>query len=107
MLSSGVPADGIDYLPAGAEYAQAGQHRPARRGGQQQPGATRDAQGRPARRERRELQRDVAVLAALGRGMRDRVQDGLPRLVRLDDLVDDPQGQRTGQPAGNLLVLGR
>ena len=47
------------------------------------------------------------MLAALARRGRDRVQDGLARLVRLDDLVDDPDGDRARQPADDLLVLGR
>src|SRR5215469_13938753 len=103
MLRSGVPADGIDYLPTGAEYARAGQDRSARRGlggaGRAATTATTDprSKGPVSQTGTAGLQRDVAVLAAHRRGMRDRIQDGLPRLVGLDDLVDDTQGHRSGQ----------
>ncbi len=44
--------------------------------------------------------------AALARGLGDRVQDSLPGLSRLDDLVDDAKRDRARQAADDLLMLG-
>ena len=46
------------------------------------------------------------MLAALVRGVHDRVENSLARLGGLDDLVYDTKGDRAGHPADNLLVLG-
>ena len=46
------------------------------------------------------------MLAARVRGVHDGVENSLPRFGGLDDLVYDAKGNRAGQPADDLIVLG-
>src|SRR5699024_5379327 len=50
-------------------------------------------------------ERDVAVLAASGRGLGQGGGDGRPGPRRLEDLVDDPDVHGALQPAGEPVVL--